>query len=275
VSGCSVDGCGWAHEAKGYCKRHYLRWRRWGDPVGGRQTYAERNAATCTATGDGWACDKPCKARKLCGGHWSQKYLAKLPLLKPLRVPIESQVCQASGVFDAAPWVCDKPRFGALYCVGHIAQGRTQADLKPIGMGRYSEGEYRYDAEGNRRCSGCNRFLPVTEFSKNAGAPDGLYSYCRSCKRAYALQARYGLPIAEYEALAAAQGNACAVCGSTDELLHVDHDHLCCRSDKTCGKCVRGLLCTRCNQGLGHFRDSPDLLLAAVAYLRERTRAGG
>lgn len=33
---CSIDDCGKSHEAKGFCKAHYERLRRHGDPLGGR-----------------------------------------------------------------------------------------------------------------------------------------------------------------------------------------------------------------------------------------------
>lgn len=56
------------------------------------------------------------------------------------------------------------------------------------------------------------------------------------------------------------QNGRCAVCRDpiTIGTCHVDHDH------KT-GK-VRGMLCVRCNTGIGMFRDSPALIAAAHAY---------
>lgn len=30
---CTIDGCGKAHEGRGYCKEHYQQWYRYGDPL--------------------------------------------------------------------------------------------------------------------------------------------------------------------------------------------------------------------------------------------------
>ena len=63
------------------------------------------------------------------------------------------------------------------------------------------------------------------------------------------LQKAYGISLDDYNELFIQQGGKCAICGKLqsefDYPFHVDHDH------KT-GK-VRGLLCSGCNTGLGHF----------------------
>lgn len=78
------------------------------------------------------------------------------------------------------------------------------------------------------------------------------------------LKNRYGLTPGAYDELLAAQGGACAICrgdvaGKSKKYFSVDHDH-------TSGR-VRGLLCEGCNFGLGKFKDSPELLQAAISYL--------
>jgi hypothetical protein len=77
----------------------------------------------------------------------------------------------------------------------------------------------------------------------------------------------YGLTQETYDALMLKQLGVCALCNMVPEhnKWHVDHDH------KT-GK-VRGLLCKKCNTGLGHFDDEPLLLQAAVEYLNEARKA--
>jgi hypothetical protein len=72
---------------------------------------------------------------------------------------------------------------------------------------------------------------------------------------------RYGLTIEEYEQLADEQMKRCAVCNhKPDEWdLCVDHDHV--------TGAVRGLLCARCNMGIGQFRDNPTFLHSAADYL--------
>lgn len=84
---------------------------------------------------------------------------------------------------------------------------------------------------------------------------------------------KYGLAPGQYTAMLAEQDNRCASCGSEfgGEIPHIDHDHACCPGQGSCGKCVRGLLCHRCNNGLGCFSDDPDRLRQAITYL-ERSR---
>lgn len=45
----------------------------------------------------------------------------------------------------------------------------------------------------------------------------------------------------------------CAICGKIAERPHLDHDHSCCPAgtSPTCGKCVRGVLCSYCNVSIG------------------------
>src|SRR5271166_4215217 len=89
--------------------------------------------------------------------------------------------------------------------------------------------------------------------------------------RSYHRLKKYGLTEEDCRAWLVKQGDACAVCRmplSIMDRFTIDHDHKCCDSVKTCGKCVRGILCVNCNAGLGNFDDNPDLMLLAIEYLR-------
>jgi len=59
------------------------------------------------------------------------------------------------------------------------------------------------------------------------------------------------------------QGNQCAICERPEtargRTLSLDHNHV-------TGK-VRGFLCSNCNNGLGRFKDSSQLLQNAILYL--------
>jgi hypothetical protein len=82
---------------------------------------------------------------------------------------------------------------------------------------------------------------------------------------------RTGLTPEEFQTMLAAQGNRCAICGSPKPggtgIWHIDHDHSCCAGKRCCGRCIRGILCMLCNNGLGLFRDNPRLLVSALDYL--------
>lgn len=84
------------------------------------------------------------------------------------------------------------------------------------------------------------------------------------------LEYNYQLTKSEYDQKTEEQNNSCAVCHKPNpkgKRLAVDHDHSCCPGRRSCGKCVRGLLCSTCNSGLGQFKDSPELLQSAIEYL--------
>jgi Recombination endonuclease VII len=80
----------------------------------------------------------------------------------------------------------------------------------------------------------------------------------------------FGLTVDQYWGIYAAQGGRCALCRVANgraRRLAVDHDHACCPSVPTCGRCVRGLLCSVCNQWLGHVRDAVGFGYRFVDYL--------
>ena len=79
--------------------------------------------------------------------------------------------------------------------------------------------------------------------------------------RAYQTAYRYGLTLQERQAMLDAQGGVCALTHCDAPATELDHCHVTGRN--------RGLLCTNHNLGLGHFRDDPQLLLDAAAYLRD------
>ena len=85
----------------------------------------------------------------------------------------------------------------------------------------------------------------------------------------------HGLTEESYLEILQKQDFRCAVClveveyASSDKRnLHVDHDHNCCPGQRSCGKCVRGLLCPNCNMGIGHFKDNPAIMINAIRYLK-------
>jgi hypothetical protein len=94
----------------------------------------------------------------------------------------------------------------------------------------------------------------------------------RETRRRYLYRLNYNITDIIYNEILESQGFACAICRTPEsELklkLSVDHDHLCCPGRTSCGKCIRGLLCNICNLSLGGFKDSEEMLKAALNYLK-------
>lgn len=88
-------------------------------------------------------------------------------------------------------------------------------------------------------------------------------------RRDAVLQHRYQITSEEYNDRLMLQGGGCCICGvvANGKNLSVDHNHKCCSGRKSCGKCIRGIICQRCNAVLGYI-ESKGLLGPINNYLK-------
>lgn len=135
-----------------------------------------------------------------------------------------------------------------------------------------------------KKCSSCQEFKTTDNFSKNRAKKDGLNQECKPCSklshdkqrekgltRWYDMKKKFGISKEEYLNLLEKQDYKCAICGKAHseekgKRLFVDHCH-------DTGK-IRGLLCSACNVGLGHFRDSAEIIEKAIKYVEEYRDTG-
>lgn len=118
---------------------------------------------------------------------------------------------------------------------------------------------------GNRRYkTGCSYQIGLEKARESASKRGKPTDRTKKINRNSYLLKTYGISHAEYNQMLFKQSFACAICEAprndeTQKFLAVDHCH------KT-GK-VRGLLCTKCNQGLGMFKDDVKLFQKCITYL--------
>ncbi len=113
-------------------------------------------------------------------------------------------------------------------------------------------------------CTKCRTEKPATTefFPPHNKKKNGLDSWCRSCRATYRSsinRGRFRDTISDEELLLLKSSVLeCVICGESGPLV-VDHDH---KTNK-----IRGMLCTSCNLGLGHFKDDPYKLEFARIYI--------
>lgn len=123
---------------------------------------------------------------------------------------------------------------------------------------------------GEKRCSRCGEIKSIKEFHLQNNKPSGLRSHCKRCRAETIQIKRYGITLKEKEEMILGQDGRCAICkdflpkitpvGGGKANPQTDHDH---KSGR-----IRGILCPRCNTGLGSFKDSCVLLQLAIGYLQ-------
>jgi hypothetical protein len=91
---------------------------------------------------------------------------------------------------------------------------------------------------------------------------------------------RFGITEEQFDQLLEAQGYACGICREPfkeGQRICIDHDHSCCPVPpsgltRSCGQCIRGLLCVRCNTWLGWLEKYGELVNAYLAAAEGRQR---
>ncbi|WP_405624249.1 endonuclease domain-containing protein [Streptomyces sp. NBC_00076] len=148
-------------------------------------------------------------------------------------------------------------------------RGRTT----PIAQRRPRGAALERDEQGCKQCSVCLTWQQLDEYGASPVQADGLQPRCKGCVRF----ATYRVTPEHYASLLEAQSGVCAICErhySAGKSLAVDHDHSCCPVPRSCGKCVRGLLCTRCVLGVGRLGGSAERAATAAEYLRAWSARG-
>jgi HNH endonuclease len=118
---CSIPGCEEPHNSRGWCRRHYMGWYRYGDPTDIRIWGRLANGTHRSCTWDG--CDKPPKAKGLCPMHYQRQRDGRPmdgPSLKP-----KDRRCSWPG--------CEEPHNARDFC--HLHYGR-HIDSRPMDMPR-------------------------------------------------------------------------------------------------------------------------------------------
>lgn len=125
-----------------------------------------------------------------------------------------------------------------------------------------------------KQCITCNQVKSLIDFDQDKSCRFGTKTACKDCRKntirlltrkAY-LKFNYKLSIEEYDVLLNVQGNACAICKINlmdldIKEVNVDHCH-------ATGN-IRGILCRKCNLGLGNFKDNIQSLENAINYIKQ------
>lgn len=154
-----------------------------------------------------------------------------------------------------------------------------------------------------KTCTKCGQEKLMGDFYLYTSAARGkrVHSYCKPCSiesahkwakdhkkqvnekrrekwKAYPEEAKrralskYHLSLEEFNGMLELQESKCAVCGTylaTKQEQCIDHNHACCPTEcRSCGKCVRGILCQKCNRALSLVHDNVLILTTMIAYLK-------
>lgn len=158
IIACSVDGCERKYYSKNFCKLHYTRYQRHGDPLVRKYKTGATPISSAPCVVDG--CEKPSHSRKMCPMHYQRNRL-------------RGDISDAGTQYPKGCTVadCSKAHYAHGLCSAHhTLKRRHGSELYRL------QGEVR---DGKKICSQCARDLPLSMYSR------GAMSYCRTCAKKY------------------------------------------------------------------------------------------
>lgn len=138
-----------------------------------------------------------------------------------------------------------------------------------------------------KECTKCEQSKPVEMFYRREMSGDGRMPWCKQCESVHRRR-RYLQRIqsdpdhlvkiiarrhkVNVEKIKEMMLDGCEVCGTKEDLC-IDHDHSCCPGQSTCGQCLRGVLCKRCNVAEGHIKNIHSAM-KLVKYMIKYRKGG-
>jgi hypothetical protein len=188
------------------------------------------------------------------------------------KIPRKYEVCQNPGCGSSLEHKRSNAKYCSLECQHAVGNAPTQAARLA------ARGGEPWQPESNE-CEWCGADLSEVK----RVSPHLRLRFCsKVCwkqwftsrpeyqaeRRDYQCRAVYNMRKGQYAEMLAAQGGVCANPGCSNPATDVDHDHSCCDGQRSCGTCVRALLCSGCNNALGRLRDDVTRVEGLAAYLR-------
>jgi hypothetical protein len=142
-----------------------------------------------------------------------------------------------------------------------------------------------------KQCIKCGEEKELDLFAKGKNYNDGRRNICKKChsnyvnnyyklnpdkydekrklnigKKSDANWKRHRITENKYNELLSLFNGKCHACQER-VATNIDHDHSCCDMPRSCGKCVRGILCNQCNTALGLMQDDIVKLNKLIHYI--------
>lgn len=144
-------------------------------------------------------------------------------------------------------------------------------------------------------CITCKIDKMQGEFGKRKRSKSGYSNQCKKCVNEYMAQyyeknpnqatanrtkqnnrdqkrnrfTRHKLPQEKYNSMLSLYEGKCWSCKERPGIV-IDHDHKCCDKTYSCGKCVRGILCSQCNTALGLLKENEAMIGNLLIYLQQQ-----